>query len=197
MRLDEAEKILNDNGYELLDEGKLGRALGIGALALGSLVGNANAINQDDIDRFEKQTEMEEQSYYKIDNNNYVERIDATHINYINNFNYKGKDGAVKNVFYATMDKENVQKVVYYCLLNKIPGEKIDSQDLYKYIRNNSSYMKSIKYGSNDDIISVTIYKYGEAIKTLCKDGSVYPGESIYFDKNYNLKNKCTNSSEF
>jgi len=58
MLLEEAKQILNDNGYELLEEGKLGRALGIGALALGSLVGNANAINQDDIDRFEKQMEL-------------------------------------------------------------------------------------------------------------------------------------------
>ena len=58
MLLEEAKEILNNNGYELLEEGKLGRALGIGALALGSLVGNANAINQDDIDRFEKQVEL-------------------------------------------------------------------------------------------------------------------------------------------
>ena len=58
MRLEEAKQILNNNGYELLDEGKLGRVLGIGALALGSFVGNANAINQDDIDRFEKQVEL-------------------------------------------------------------------------------------------------------------------------------------------
>jgi hypothetical protein len=58
MRLDEAEKILNDNGYELLDEGKLGRALGIGALALGSLVGNANAISDNDIGKYEKQAEQ-------------------------------------------------------------------------------------------------------------------------------------------
>lgn len=43
MRLDEAKVILEENGYELLEEGKLGRALGIGALALGNLFGTAHA----------------------------------------------------------------------------------------------------------------------------------------------------------
>ena len=43
MRLDEAKVILEENGYELLEEGKLGRALATGALALGSLFGNTIA----------------------------------------------------------------------------------------------------------------------------------------------------------
>lgn len=43
MDLLEAKQILNNNGYELLDEGKLGRAAGAIALAIGSLVGHANA----------------------------------------------------------------------------------------------------------------------------------------------------------
>lgn len=43
MDLSEAKIILNENGYELLDEGKLGRAIGMGAFALGTLFGNANA----------------------------------------------------------------------------------------------------------------------------------------------------------
>ena len=34
MNLKEAKHILNENGYELLDEGKLGRAIGMGALKL-------------------------------------------------------------------------------------------------------------------------------------------------------------------
>lgn len=58
MLLEEAKQIINDNGYELLEEGKLGRALGIGALALGSLVGNANAISDNDIGKYEKQAEQ-------------------------------------------------------------------------------------------------------------------------------------------
>lgn len=41
MRLNEAEKILNDNGYELLEEGKLGKALATGVLALSTLFTNA------------------------------------------------------------------------------------------------------------------------------------------------------------
>ena len=62
MRLDEAEKILNDNGYELLDEGKLGRALGIGALALCSLFNNVFAT--DEFDNRPK-IEFEDGSGYK------------------------------------------------------------------------------------------------------------------------------------
>jgi len=45
MDLSEAKIILNENGYELLDEDKLGRAIGMGALALGTLFGNAQAHN--------------------------------------------------------------------------------------------------------------------------------------------------------
>ena len=43
MELNEAEKILNDNGYELLDEGKIGKALNGGALNSGSIFGTENA----------------------------------------------------------------------------------------------------------------------------------------------------------
>ncbi len=43
MDLREAKQILNEKGYELLDEGKFGRALAAGALALGLATGNANA----------------------------------------------------------------------------------------------------------------------------------------------------------
>ena len=77
MRLDEAKVILEENGYELLEEGKLGRALGIGALALGSLVGNANAINQEDIDKFEQETEQEIENIIYLENsNNFIKIID-------------------------------------------------------------------------------------------------------------------------
>lgn len=62
MRLDEAKQILNDNGYELLDEGKLGRALGIGALALCSLFNNVFAT--DEFDNRPK-IEFEDGSGYK------------------------------------------------------------------------------------------------------------------------------------
>ena len=44
MDLKEAKQILNEKGYELLDEGKLGRALAAGALAFGLAAGHANAL---------------------------------------------------------------------------------------------------------------------------------------------------------
>lgn len=61
MNLREAKQILNENGYELLDEGKFGKALAAGALALGLAAGHANAISDKDIERFEKQTELVQQ----------------------------------------------------------------------------------------------------------------------------------------
>lgn len=48
MDLREAKQILNENGY-VLEEGKLGRALGIGALALGCLFGVSKATNFDNL----------------------------------------------------------------------------------------------------------------------------------------------------
>lgn len=66
MDLREAKKILNENGYELLEEGKLGRALGIGALALASLFGGANANNFDNLRDFET-TEIQNE-YQSIKN---------------------------------------------------------------------------------------------------------------------------------
>ena len=74
----EAKQILNNNGYELLEEGKLGRILGAGALALGLAAGNANAINQDDIDRFEKQTEQEYDNVIFAGKNYYVYKQDSS-----------------------------------------------------------------------------------------------------------------------
>lgn len=48
MRLDEAKVILEENGYELIEEGKLGRALTAGALALGSLFNSVFANDEFD-----------------------------------------------------------------------------------------------------------------------------------------------------
>ena len=48
MRLDEAKVILEENGYELLEEGKLGRVLAAGALALGALFNSVFANDEFD-----------------------------------------------------------------------------------------------------------------------------------------------------
>ncbi len=48
MQIDEAKVILEENGYELLEEGKLGRALAAGALALSSLFNSVFANDEFD-----------------------------------------------------------------------------------------------------------------------------------------------------
>lgn len=48
MELNEAKVILEENGYEMLEEGKLGRALATGALALGSLFNSVFANDEFD-----------------------------------------------------------------------------------------------------------------------------------------------------
>ena len=63
--------------YELLDEGKFGRALAAGALALGLTAGHANAMNQEDIDKFEQETEQEIENIIYLENaNNFIKIID-------------------------------------------------------------------------------------------------------------------------
>ena len=57
MDLREAKQILNENGYELLDEGKLGRTLGAIGLAIGSLFSHAHA----DIDNLDLKTASKEE----------------------------------------------------------------------------------------------------------------------------------------
>lgn len=57
MNLQEAKQILNENGYELLDEGKLGRTLGAIGLAISSLFSHAHA----DIDNLDLKTASKEE----------------------------------------------------------------------------------------------------------------------------------------
>lgn len=92
MKLEKAKVILEENGYELLEEGKLGRALATGALALGSLFGLANAtpkniegfntdstlveVNQDELDRriefeIKLDDEVPNKLYYDTENDNW------------------------------------------------------------------------------------------------------------------------------
>lgn len=48
MQIDEAKVVLKENGYELIEEGKLGRALAAGALALSSLFNSVFANDEFD-----------------------------------------------------------------------------------------------------------------------------------------------------
>lgn len=62
MQLEEAKVILEENGYELLEEGKFGKALAAGALALSSLFGFSNArvpTNINDLQTDSTYTEIE------------------------------------------------------------------------------------------------------------------------------------------
>lgn len=84
MRLDEARKILNENGYEMLDEGVISRALGIGLLSLMSIV-NAAPRNIND---FKSDSTLVELNREEVHNN----IIDVIQKN----------DDAVNTVFYDT-----------------------------------------------------------------------------------------------
>lgn len=77
MTLSEAKRILRKNGYELINEGKIGRALTTGALALGMLAGGAHADWTDDfINDVQKERstivfESPKQTVQKIENNKF------------------------------------------------------------------------------------------------------------------------------
>lgn len=89
MKLDEAKVILEENGYELLEEGKLGRVLAAGALALGSLFGFANANYKTDIANFNKVEKLE-----KIDCDNvYINKKAGEYVGDIENYTCYEGDG--------------------------------------------------------------------------------------------------------
>ena len=73
----EAKEILTENGYEILGEGKFGRVLAAGALALGLTAGNANAVEIKNPRDLRNYTEEQIQNLIKtadeneIDNENY------------------------------------------------------------------------------------------------------------------------------
>ena len=102
MRLNEAKVILEENGYELLEEGKLGRALGIGALALGCLFGVSNATNFDNLRDADTTEIQNEYNYVKKDWDDV--KIVAGGIR----ARTVMKDGTVYNLFKPTKKIENL-----------------------------------------------------------------------------------------
>lgn len=191
MKLDEAKVILEENGYELLEEGKLGRALGIGALALGSLVGNANADWTDD---FENEVKQTEQKYIKTfeDEAGYIHYLeDLGNRNYkIYEYNGRGdlvsvsetKDFAVnakdKNWFGVWTGKTTN----FHELIDK--GE-ISSVMFFK----NGDITKNIIYKDGEPA-QVALYKNGKVTDLKCRDGRTYKGKTaqevsknFYYDK--------------
>lgn len=129
MRLEEAENILKHNGYELLEEGKLGRALGIGALALCSLFNNVFAT--DEFDNRPK-IEFEDGSGYK-------------QIKMLGKGKYKIK---IVDELFGTMIEEGKFENLDKNIPNLIDG--------VQYTYNNGR--RSIKYYKNDKLIKCLEY---------------------------------------
>jgi hypothetical protein len=157
MNLREAKQFLNEKGYELLDEGKFGRALAAGALALGLATGNANAFNKDDIDRFEKQTEEQIQNRSYVGDRTWIEIVNLNNNTLKIKKEYNG--GALE-------------------IISKFSPNTLDYivQDLIKKTRSGtdwiwrfrlSEYAKEYRYDKNGEIVEVIIYKDGNEINRL------------------------------
>lgn len=176
MRLDEAEKILNENGYELLDEGKLGRALGIGALALGSLVGNANADWTDDFENNVKQTEQEYVKTYEdhLGNIHYLKQISKSKYEiyeYDSEGNLRSKSESSDGYSEIKDDKEwfgvwNGKTTVY---------DKYGEVETIWYYKNGNE-TKVVNYKDGEPT-QIGIYKNGKINNLKCRDGRTFTGK--------------------
>ena len=147
MLLEEAKNILNKNGYELLDEGKLGRALGIGALALGSLVGNASAISDNDIGKYEKQAEQVQNEKLPIGfeqnkSGNFIRKIDGSDYT---KYEILYTDNTVKTI---TKFRTGNQVICYY--ENPVIGDCWNEANKVVFINSNNKIEFIIK---NDNLI--------------------------------------------
>lgn len=180
-----------------INEGKLSRALGIGALALGSLVGNANAINQDDIDRFEKQTEMEYKNVIK-NGDDFIVYKEGSNIVVEQNWSNQRYDKIIikSNLSFRIDEYHN------NVLIEQIYG-KIDKITLTQLKKGNTFidskfWNKTIKY-KNGEATSVTLYKNGHEYKTLCSDGRIIKKLFTFTnidDETTESKDNCTGEIE-
>lgn len=202
MDLNEAKIILNENGYELLDEGKFGRAIGMGALALGSLIGNANAIDQNDIDRFEKQTEIEYKNVIKH-TDDYIIYKEQQNIIVDVERSPKSKSKIIIKPDGTFIESQYWNNELIEQIYGKIDNKKLSEiesgKDNYPHHLNIKYWNKAIKY-KNNEIDAVTIFKNGKEYKTMCADGKIVkhnytfePGNNNSFHKR---TNNCTGESE-
>ena len=167
MELNEAKKILNDNGYELLDEGKLGRALGIGALALGGLVGNANAIDQNDIDRFEKQTEMEIENRIYVDDDTWIEIVDLNN-NELKLIREIKRNNYFKLEIIAKFSEKEMNRITDAIVENKKQSDSFSyGFDYIWSFRKYNVKAKELHYKNKNEIEEVIIYKNGCEVNRL------------------------------
>ena len=163
---------------------------------MGLTAGHANAINQDDIDRFEKQTEEEyknviyddgelqikkEGNVYYLEQDNEVNSEKAEIKSDGNFIHYQFYKGNLLSKFTGKIPSN---------LLNSIKKGKPDKNIQFKLYDFRTKY---INYDKNGEIESVTIAKNGKDIKTLCADGRTVKELYDFVDEDNNgLKNNCT-----
>ena len=155
MDLSEAKIILNDNGYELLDEGKLGRAIGMGALALGTLFGNAHADNNYNFFNKVLSTETFDQE----------NELDCDDVFYL-----MGKNA---NKIISDADVDNFkcyrEKSDYISIIDKQRNNFIGLDDNYNLkwqINKSGNKITNLDYDKNGNISDLEVYyKNGNTIK--------------------------------
>lgn len=145
MLLSEAKRLLEENGYIVekteISEGKIGHALAAGALALGLAAGNADALSQNQIDNFEKQTE------YSISNGDKINYGNMIAKSYIKNNKY---------YFEFKWNNENKWDITYRFELDGTYVEKqtwIDNFGKYHYNLIKGKYENHSKTYTLDDIV--------------------------------------------
>ncbi len=207
MTINEAKQILNNNGYELIEESKLGRALGIGALALGSLVGNANAHNythnyRDDSieDIIEYKNKIED--IYSLDkialkDAGFIRKAygittilpikslkkinisdDVTEISF---YDYGNEDGYTINIYF----ENGTTKTITYSVFEK---SQMTIEDEYDNVI-------SRKYLSNSKAKNMIDKYYKDIMKEFKKDfdETSYNEEVNNYNSNYNLSDEDSN----
>lgn len=174
MLLEEAKQILNDNGYELLEEGKLARALGIGALALISFITGCsknfdndvevwkdlkNATEEEIKNEFDNLTKDAPSLDYKIENNGIIHRGKG----------YTGEDACI---FIPTKNIEGIPKTVMKLSFNEyVANLKLTHKTGWaeEYDGVNKKYTIWVYKGGKWDIAESSYLNPGEAYKKIQK----------------------------
>lgn len=173
MQLSEAQKILNENGYELLEEGTFGKIIGAGALVLGSLFGHSfgseGYVLKNDIGEGKLYQTEEEAKQYTLD--------------YFKD-EFPDKECKAKKYGIVCKDKE----LVHFILTTKVPGftSRVSELDfkLHKYdskTKSNINYMKI--YKENGETTTYMASDAGVWTKISCDDFGVITDKQVFKDK--------------
>ena len=179
MRLDEAKVILEENGYELIEEGfisdifsKLAKKIGIVALSMG-LITSANAYVFDLNGNFGEGKQYETEQELKAD---FVEHATNRGVN------CKIKKHGVICKFSPT------DKQVTFINTSKVKGfssntDNIDF-DLNVYHEENNSHSNYMRVSKSDGTITTFMaFDNGKVIKSVEDDMGVTTDKKMYFDK--------------